>query len=127
MCRTERISFVKTGDFLTSREERLNPNENDVLAYAEFCRILEKLKLPDRLPYEFVKSSPFLLSFMEQYKLKQVIEKKLASAKAREFVRGRGKRSLVWLQRDFIDRYNLLSTNEKMHEDLLATHIPHGA
>lgn len=108
MCRTERISFVKEGDFLVSHPEMLEPDRSDVLAYTELCRILKKLKLPDRIPYDFAKSSPYLLSFMDQYKLKQDIESRLTSESAKEIVRGRGKRSLVWLRRDFIDKYEML-------------------
>ena len=44
MCRTERISFVKEGDFLVSHPEMLEPDRSDVLAYTELCRILKKLK-----------------------------------------------------------------------------------
>ena len=108
MCRTERISFVKDGDFLVSLPALLNPGENDVLAYIELSRILAKLKLSDCVPYEFAKSSPYLLSFMDQYKLKQIIVKKLTSAKSKEIIRGRGNRSLVWMRRDAVDKYDML-------------------
>ena len=65
MCRTERISFVKDGDYLKERKERLNVCEGDILAFIEMSKILEKLGLSEEMPVDFVKSSPFLMSFMD--------------------------------------------------------------
>ena len=76
MCRTERISFVRDGDFLESIPEVLKVREGDILAFTRLSKALEKLKVPTKVPYEFVKSSPYLMSFMDNYQLKKLIETK---------------------------------------------------
>lgn len=70
MCRTERFN---SGIINTDNVKEINITESDVHSYIEGELLLETLfgkHSTKRMPVEYVKSSPYLLSFMDSYKLK---------------------------------------------------------
>jgi len=83
MCRTERFSegLIKTVPF-----EKMEITEGDILSYCQMQKLLAEAKktLSRRkniginpsydIPIEYVKSSPYLLSFMEKYQEGKTIE-----------------------------------------------------
>lgn len=82
VCRTERL---KQGLISTSKVTELPIDENDIFSYCEMQRIVEACKDAtarmsrqrfnwSNMPIEYVKSSPYLLSFMDSYELKKQIE-----------------------------------------------------
>lgn len=77
ICRTERLAVSKSGDAMIDTEkskESLEITQNDVLSYIEGERVATALKeLGSNVypPVEFVKSAPYIFSFMEHYKLKK--------------------------------------------------------
>ncbi|MGI5935346.1 MAG: DEAD/DEAH box helicase [Oscillospiraceae bacterium] len=71
ICRTERfrmglIDATKAADIEVSR--------NDILSFAEMQKFLNEYNIGN-VPVDYVKSAPYLLSFMESYKLKENIVK----------------------------------------------------
>ena len=76
MCRTERFN---TGIIDDSHVEDVEVLPEDILSYAQCQKLLDYLsnQCPDirlgHLPMEYVKSSPYLLSFMDKYELKKRI------------------------------------------------------
>lgn len=81
MCRTERLNQGLLKDFRVE----LPIDENDILAFCEMQRIVESCKNASmrsgrskfhwsNMPIEYVKSAPYLLSFMESYELKKQID-----------------------------------------------------
>ena len=81
MCRTERLN----DGLIEDRSQEIEIDEGDVLSYAQMQRVLadckEKVAKNDSIkfnsfsvPVDYVKSAPYLLSFMENYKLKKNIE-----------------------------------------------------
>ena len=107
MCRTERISFVRDGDYLKERKEILNVNEEDIRAYIEFSKMLKRIGISDETPVEFVKSSPFLMSFMDHYQLKQRIKGQMNNKTKKDIVFGS---KPLWLI------YNRISNYEELAE-----------
>ena len=77
VCRTERISAIKSGDFIDDKSVKipLKANENDILAYIEGESLLKEIGQGYSIPVEYIKSSPCIFSFMKHYKLKKHIEK----------------------------------------------------
>ena len=73
MCRTERFN---SGILDDSHVADVDVLPDDIVSYAQGQSLLERLKLGN-LPIEYVKSSPYLLSFMDRYVLKQRVEKEL--------------------------------------------------
>lgn len=78
MCRTERFNSGIIDDSSVTDVEVL---PEDILSYAQCQNLLDSLseEQPDMrlgyLPMEYVKSSPYLLSFMDKYELKKRIVK----------------------------------------------------
>lgn len=77
VCRTERIAAINDGDFIddTSAKIPIHISEKDILSYVESERLLNSIGQTSSVPVEYVKSSPYILSFMKQYKMKKHIEK----------------------------------------------------
>ena len=114
MCRTERISFVTQGDFLESIPEKLDVREGDILGYVSLNRVLERLKIPAVVPYDFVKSSPYLMSFMDTYQLKKLIGEHAKSRTARESVKGK----MLWLKESAVNNYEAIPAVHAKYECL---------
>ncbi len=73
MCRTERFN---SGILDDSHVTDVDVLPEDIVSYAQGQSLLERLGIGN-LPIEYVKSSPYLLSFMDKYVLKQKVEKEL--------------------------------------------------
>ncbi len=119
MCRTERISFVKDGDYLRERKDILDVCEGDIRAYVEMSKILENIGLPERLPVDFVKSVPFLMSFMDHYQIKQRIKDALRSKMQMEVAHG-PKRNHIWLRKKWISDYEELNRRDSAGQPIHA-------
>ena len=82
VCRTERLN---QGLVSTKAVEEMSIDENDILSYCEMQKLVQSCKEASlrmtrqrfnwsNMPIEYVKSSPYLLSFMDSYELKKQIE-----------------------------------------------------
>lgn len=79
MCRTERFN----AGIIESKEEILTIDKDDISAYFQASQLLEMVNAGiekrdfNTIPMEYVKSAPYLISFMDKYKLKEYIVGKL--------------------------------------------------
>lgn len=73
MCRTERLSVMKEGDFVddSSKDVAVSVTKDDILSYQNAMKVLNKIGLGSLLPVDYVKSCPYLFTFMQKYKLKE--------------------------------------------------------
>ena len=73
VCRTERLLVDAGGRFIedSKTKEPLNISDKDIISFIE----AEMLSEATHVPVEYVKSCPYLLSFMEHYKYKSDIKK----------------------------------------------------
>lgn len=89
MCRTERLN----DGLISDRSQELEIDEGDVLSFAQMQRLLADCKekvVKNKnvqfnrfsVPVDYVKSSPYLLSFMENYQLKKNIVQLYNSVKS---------------------------------------------
>ena len=76
VCRTERISVMESGDYTDdhSRKTPLAVTGEDIRSYLAMGTLLKEICAPFSLPIDYAKSSPFLMSFMRNYKVKRHIE-----------------------------------------------------
>lgn len=114
VCRTERISAIKNGDFIDDKSVKapLKASEKDILAYIEAERLLKEIGQGYSVPVEYVKSSPYIFSFMKHYKLKKHIEKYFL--KNPDDIRIANKKHL-WLDNNTIKNYGELdNTNARL-------------
>jgi hypothetical protein len=107
IARTERMLADGAGDLIESSIERdvLKITEEDILSYVEMDGLLQDIELQDRVPIEYVKSAPYLMSFMEHYQLKQKVTKYFR--KHREKIKLASK-PVLWIHRDTISKYGKL-------------------
>lgn len=109
LCRTERISVKNQIDLIEKELPKLKISQNDIRAYIQAQKVLDILNETDSLcsafPIDYAKSCPFLLSYMNKYKFKEVLKTDLSR------LRKNGKiaeinQPLLWLTKDFIDDYS---------------------
>ena len=104
MCRTERFN---SGIIDDSRVSDVQVMTEDILSFAEGQHLMDCLSHENtrvrlgNLPMEYVKSSPYLLSFMDKYELK----KRIASALQHSDVKRYGKIDALLLSRYAINNY----------------------
>lgn len=104
MCRTERFN---SGIIDDSRVGDVQVMPEDILSFAEGQHLMDGLSLENtrvrlgNLPMEYVKSSPYLLSFMDKYELK----KRIVSALSHSDVKRYGKMDALLLSRYAINNY----------------------
>ena len=104
MCRTERFN---SGIIDDSRVCDVQVVPEDILSFAEGQYLMDCLNQENtkvrlgNLPMEYVKSSPYLLSFMDKYELK----KRIASALQHSDVKRYGKMDALLLSRYAINNY----------------------
>lgn len=74
ICRTERFraGMIDASKAVELEKDRIS--KNDVLSFAEMQMFLNEYNIGN-VPVDYVKSAPYLLSFMESYKLKENIVK----------------------------------------------------
>ncbi|WP_164669348.1 helicase-related protein [Virgibacillus doumboii] len=75
IARTERIMEKGTSEITEGSvdKEPLKITNDDVSSYIEMDALLQDIGLTEKVPVEYVKSAPFLMSFMDRYILKQKI------------------------------------------------------
>ena len=108
MCRTERFN---SGIIDDSRVCDVQIVPEDILSFAEGQYLMDCLNQENtkvrlgNLPMEYVKSSPYLLSFMDKYELK----KRIASALQHSDVKRYGKMDALLLSKYAINNYRPIS------------------
>ncbi|MCF8109610.1 MAG: helicase [Desulfohalobiaceae bacterium] len=122
MCRTERLSVSSLCPDMVQemdQSESMHLEEQDILSLLDLQRISQLLDAGDMT--EYWKSAPYLLNFMEQYKLKQQFEKVLDQGDpslVKAFAANNGEQ-LHW---ERIQRYEALSpANAKLRTLLKQT------
>lgn len=123
ICRTERLMVSQTGNAMldTKKSEKgIDISEQDILSYIEADLITQELqKLGSKVipPLEYIKSSPYVFSFMEHYQLKQELRKYYG--KSETLSKAVGRNSSCWLRKDVIGRYEKLPENNARLSALL--------
>ena len=117
VCRTERISAIKTGDFIDDKSVKkpINITEKDILSYMEAEKLLNSIAQGHSVPVDYIKSAPYIFSFMKQYKFKKQIEKYFHNNP--EQIRMANKKNL-WVDDKVIRRYGELNSNNARLERL---------
>ena len=104
ICRTERVSAKECADMIDAEavKDHLRITAADIRAYMQAEKVLEDIHLAGHVPVDYVKSCPYLLSFMQDYKLKRDV-KKYFQANPREL--SVLNRDGLWLKRQTFDCY----------------------
>ena len=107
ICRTERISAKECADMIDTdgAKEQLCITAADIRSYLEAEKLLEGIHLNGHVPVDYVKSCPYLLSFMQDYKLKRDVTKYFQENPGELSVLNRED---LWLRRQTFDRYEFI-------------------
>ncbi|MGN0115742.1 MAG: DEAD/DEAH box helicase family protein [Acutalibacteraceae bacterium] len=110
ICRTERISAAESADIIDDKDVfvPLEVTEQDIKSYLQAQQLLEQIGAPFNVPVDYVKSCPYLMSFMRDYQLKQNIEKYF---KAHPDEVKKANKDTLWLKRNSINRYDKIPNN----------------
>lgn len=109
MCRTERFNSHIIND---KHVEDVQVLPEDILSFAECQKLMDSLSEENpknrlgNVPMEYVKSSPYLLSFMDKYELKKRIVKALQESGNQ----GRHKKGTLLLSKQKINNYDAKRT-----------------
>ncbi len=107
VCRTERISVMdgeKIVDVVGVKEgEFLKISEKDIQSYIQAQSLINECGCGRRVPVDYIKSCPFLMSYMENYVLKKEIVDALKNNKNVNV--GLANQSLLWLSKEQVNKY----------------------
>ena len=116
VCRTERISVMESGDYTddSSVDNPLDVTEMDIASYLAAGGLLRSIGAGQYFQLDFVKSCPYLLSFMRNYKVKQNVEKYFR-AHPNEIDAARSE--LLWVSLSRVNNYQPLpATNARLEK-----------
>lgn len=110
VCRTERISAKESADImeLADKARALDIEEQDIVSYIQASKVLEDIGVSYHVPVDYIKSCPYLMSFMKDYKLKRDIETYFSGhPKELKLIN----KSCLWLKKSDIDRFFPVKSN----------------
>lgn len=116
VCRTERLSVMQDNDFIddSNKNEHLKITQGDILSFMQMQKIIDDSGANQNVPTDYVKSSPFLMSFMEDYKVKENIKKAFIERNEKEDFSCLDK-EFAWLNKESIENYKELpKTNARL-------------
>lgn len=114
ICRTERFS---SGIIDDSSAAEILISEGDIMSYHAMQSLLDDMSTHSRrplrycnVPMDYVKSSPYLLSFMDSYQLKKQITDYFTAHRSFELVKGASSKYLL-LKKSAIHNYQPIPAN----------------
>lgn len=102
VCRTERISAPENSDIIKYKETLVDVMEQDIKSYISAQKLIKEIGATYNVPIDYIKSTPYLLSFMRDYQLKQNIEKYF---KLHPTEISKVKKTALWIDEKKIDKY----------------------
>jgi hypothetical protein len=110
VCRTERLIVDRNCAILddSGAKSPLTVSEKDILSYVEAQNLMQGLGQGLGIPVDYVKSAPYLLSFMEHYQLKREV-KKYFESRPGEIRKAR--KHHLWLDKSAVQNYKEIPLN----------------
>lgn len=109
VCRTERDSDKESADLISIEKVKdLDVLEQDIRSYIEIQELIGAIRKSYHVPVDYVKSTPYLMSFMMDYQLKRDIE---TYFKRHPDEIQKTKKDTLWLKKSDFDHYKEISPN----------------
>ena len=126
ICRTERVSASEGADMIDAHEVKIpiQVEPRDITAYLQMQGLLDDIRMSAHVPVDYVKSCPYLLSFMKDYKLKQYIE---AYFRKNPDQISKANRDALWLKRQDFMHYDPIDPGNARLADVMAHAFEDGA
>lgn len=123
VCRTERLSASDCTDIIDYSDvnQLLEVSGPDIRSYVEADQLIRQIDAGYHVPVDYTKSSPYLMSFMRDYKLKKNVEQYFKEHPDKiDIIR----KNSFWLEKKSINTYRKIENNnarlEKVMEKVLA-------
>ncbi|SES99534.1 Helicase conserved C-terminal domain-containing protein [[Clostridium] aminophilum] len=125
VCRTERISAKENADIIDDSDVHLPLEvlEQDIRSYVQAQELLDAIGANYHVPVDYIKSTPYLMSFMRDYQLKRNVEKYF---KSHPLEVHKIKKDCFWLNRNALDRYDKIPNNNARLERVMDTVLQRG-
>ena len=110
VCRTERISASETADIIDDSDvhEPIEVSEADIRSYIEAQELLDYIGVNYHVPVDYIKSTPYIMSFMRDYQLKRDVEKYFRKNPDET---GEINKPSLWLDRSTIANFDEIPNN----------------
>ena len=125
VCRTERITEKENADIIDDSATGcpVEVMDADITSYLQAQELIDSIGLHEHVPVDYVKSTPYLMSFMKDYKLKREVEK--------YFRKNPGEtekinRDIFWLERRKLDQYSGIPYNNARLEYVMKRVLQQG-
>lgn len=117
ICRTERNFVMDDSKFVTENITPMVVKKYDVDSYKAIAELIKKVNVKDfLLNVDFVKSAPFLLSFMQDYELKKQLFNKLQdNSENIKFADNK----YLWIDEELIKSYKPIPITNSKYEKLI--------
>ena len=118
VCRTERITEHQNADIIDDSDVHLPLAvlEQDIRSYVQAQELLDRIGENCHVPVDYIKSTPYLMSFMRDYQLKQRVERYFGKH-PQELNKIR--KDTFWLKRSVIDHYDRIPCNNARLERVM--------
>lgn len=118
ICRTERISENLLTDIVDKKTNinYLSISKVDIESYRQAQQLLDDINLNKNVPFDYIKSSPYIMSFMEHYKLKRNIEDYFKEHPDEVW---KMDKPTFWLKEENIENYDEIPYNNARLENLM--------
>ena len=119
ICRTERISANEGADMINDSDVKssLAVLENDIKSYIQTQTLLEEIAAGFNVPIDYIKSTPYIMSFMKDYQLKKHINKYF---KEHPDEVSKMNKDTFWLKKQNIDRFEKIPCNNARLERVMS-------
>ena len=117
VCRTERVSATENADIIddSSVKVPVDVMEQDIKSYISAQKLLDEIGATYHVPVDYIKSTPYLLSFMRDYQLKRNIEKYF---KAHPSELSKVNKPALWISDKKLDAYEQIPSGNARLEVL---------
>lgn len=117
MCRTERISVMESGDYIddSSVHNSLAISAGDIHTFLDMGKLLKDIGDERSLLVDYAKSTPYLMSYMNHYKVKERTEKYFKK-NPDDLSKAKGK--YLWINRNWLEHYDEIPANNARLEEL---------
>ena len=123
ICRTERVSVMDDGDFISDSgaREPIDITSADVESYIEFTKMLRDVGVDIHLPIDYIKSCPYLMSYLRGYQIWDKIKKATEGSGNHRKVVARTQGRHLWIKKSVIENYRELPP-ENARLEVLKSH-----
>lgn len=117
ICRTERISVMDSGDYIDDSgvHNTLAVSSGDIHTFLDMGKLLKEIDSEGYLLVDYAKSTPYLMSYMNHYRVKEKVEAYFKK-KPENLAKAKGK--YLWIDRKQIEHYGEIPANNARLEEL---------